>query len=183
MANEGHIIIKKSGEQVAPQKGRYGTSQFYRSIDKGSSKPAFCYPRRAQTLKEELKTMEKNLDMGHITPERKMAYRQKMKQLESRVGEIDESFDNAKKIIESNKDGWKTRRDNLAEKISDLTPTRDDELKRRVNPHAVLRREKQGERGDAPLEKMKREFTVISRAFQAAGEFEEANHSFLQKDK
>ena len=182
-ANDGHIIIKKSGDKVAPQKGRYGTSQFYKSIDKGSSKPAFCYPRRAKVLKEELNTMKKNLDMGNITPERKMAYAQKVKQLENRVSEIDESFNGAKEIIESNKDGWKTRRDNLAEKISDLTPTRDDEIKRRVNPHAVLRREKQGEKGSAPLEKMKREYTVISRAFQAAGDYEEANHSFLQKDK
>ena len=183
MANEGHIIIKKSGEQVAPQKGRYGTSQFYKPVDKGSSKPAFCYPRRADALKREYRTMEKNLDMGHITPERKMAYAQKMKQLGNRIGEIDESFNNAKEIIESNKDGWKSRRDNLAEKISELTPTRDDVMKRRVNPHSVLRREKSGEKGSQPLEKMKREYTVISRAFQAAGEHEEANHSFLQKDK
>ena len=182
MANEGHIIVK-SGENVAPQKGRYGTSQFYKEIDKGSSKPAFCYPRRAQVLKEEFHTMEKNLDMGHITPERKMAYAQKMKQLGKRIEQIDESFNNAKEIIESNKDGWKSRRDNLAEKISEMTPTRDDVIKRRVNPFAVLRREKQGEKGSKPLEKMKREYTVISRAFQAAGEFEEANHSFLQKDK
>ena len=183
MANEGHILIKKSGAEVAPQKGRYGTSQFYKELDKGSSKPAFCYPRRTQVLKEELHTMEKNLDMGHITPERKMAYAQKMKQLKNRVDEIDESFANAKNIIESNKDGWKSRRDNLAEKISEMTPTRDDVAKRRVNPFAVLRREKQGEKGSKPLEKMKREYTVISRAFQAAGEHEEANHSFLQKDK
>ena len=183
MANEGHIIIKKSGESVAPQKGRYGTSQFYKELDKGSSKPAFCYPRRAEGLKRELKTMEKNLDMGHVTPERKMAYAQKMKQLSGRIDKIDESFNGAKEIIESNKDGWKTRRDNLAEKISEATPTRDDVQKKRVNPFAVLRREKEGEKGNPPLEKMKREYTVISRAFQASGEFEEANHSFLQKDK
>ena len=106
-----------------------------------------------------------------------------MKQLKVMVNIIFESFEIAKKAIESNKDGWKTRRDNLAERIAEMTPTRDDELKRRVNPHAVLRREKQGEKDQPPLEKMKREYTVISRAFQAAGEFEEANHSFLQKDK
>jgi hypothetical protein len=176
LANETHIIVKKSG-------GRYGTSQFYRPIDKGSSKPAFCYPRRADSLKEEYQTMKRNLDRGMVSPERKMVYEQKMNDLGKRVKEIDGSFEAAKEIIEKNKDGWKSRRDNLAEQIAAQTPSREDVRKRKVNPHAVLRREKQGERGGAPLEKTKREYTIISRAFQAAGEYEEANHSFLQRDK
>lgn len=176
MANDTHIIVKKSG-------GRYSTKQFFRPVDKGSSKPAFCYPRRADALKEEHASMKRNLDRDMVSPERRMVYEQKMKQLGDRVREIDESFDGAKKIIEKDKDAWKTRRDNLAAKIRDKIPTRDDVRKKKVNPHAVLRREKQGENGEASLENMKREYTIISRGFQAAGEWEESNHSFLQKDK
>jgi hypothetical protein len=178
LANEKfiHVPNKKSS-------GRYGTSQFFKEIDKGSAKPAFCYPRRTQALKEEHASMKRNLDRDMVSPERRMAYEQKMNQLGKRVGEIDASFEAAKEIIEKSKDGWKTRRDNLAQKIADQTPTRDDERKKKVNPHAILRREKQGERGEEPLEKSKRDYTIISRAFQASGEYEEANHSFLQRDK
>ena len=176
MANETHVIIKKSS-------GRYGTNQFFKPVDKGSSKPAFCYPRRAEALKEELSHMKNSLKRDMVTPERRMIYEQKMKQLEGRVREIDDSFSHAKEIIEKEKDGWATRRKNLAEKITEMTPTRDEKRKRIVNPHAVLRREKQGEKGEIPLEQIKRDYTIISRAFQAAGDYEEANHSFLQKDK
>jgi hypothetical protein len=176
LANEGYIISKKKG-------GRYGTSQFFRPVDKGSSKPAFCYPRRAEALKEEHASMKRNLDRNMVSPERKMVYEQKMKQLGKRVEQIEESFEGAKEIIEKDKDAWETRRNNLAAKISEQMPTRDDEQKRKVNPHAVLRKEKQGERGEQPLEATKREYTIISRAFQAAGDYKEANHSFLQKDR
>ena len=60
MPNEGHIIIKKSDSEKRSQ-GRYAMSQFFMPIDKGSAKPAFCYPRRTQGLKEELQTMERTL--------------------------------------------------------------------------------------------------------------------------
>jgi hypothetical protein len=176
LANETHIIVKKGAD-------RFATKQFFRPVDKGSSKPAFCYPRRADALKEEHASMKRNLKRDMVSPERRMVYEQKMNQLGKRVKEIDESFDGAKKIIEKDKDAWKTRRENLAAKISEGTPTRDDVRKKKVNPHAVLRREKQGENGQASLEEMKREYTIISRGFQAAGDYEESNHSFLQKDK
>jgi len=176
VANPGHIIIKKNS-------GKYRTTQFFKEVDKGSAKPAFCYPRRADSLKEEHASMQSALDRDLVSPERRMIYEQKMKQLGSRVSEIDGSFANAKKIINADKDGWKARRDELGKVISEQTPTRDDERKRKINPHSILRREKQGEKGHASLESIKREYSIISRAFQAAGEYEEANHSFLQKDK
>ena len=157
--------------------------QFFRPVDKGSSKPAFCYPRRADALKEEHASMKRNLNRDMVSPERRMIYEQKMNQLGKRVEEIDASFKGASDIIKKDKDGWKSRRDDLAAKIRDKTPTRDDVRKRKVNPHAVLRREKIGENGDPSLEEMKRDYTTISKAFQAYGEWEEANHSFLQKDR
>jgi len=157
--------------------------QFFKPVDKGSAKPAFCYPRRSKGLSESYDTMKKTLDNGYVDPARKMAFEQKMKTLKDRIDSINESHANASAIIKKDKDGWTKRRDELAQAISEQTPTRDDVKKRRVNPHSVLRREKQGEKGNLPLEQIKREFTIISRAFTASGDYEEANHSFLQKDK
>ena len=181
MANEGHIIIKKSESEKKPSPGRYGMQQFFRPVDKGSSKPAFCYPRRTQGMKEELEQMERNVD--GVDSERKMGYELKMKQIRERVNLIDESFENAAKIIDKSPDAWKTRRDNLAAEIEARTPSREDKEKRRVNPHTILRDEKVGDNEKRPLEEVKREYTIISRAFQARGENEEANHSYLQRDK
>ena len=179
MANEGHIIVKGGSKS----QGRYNMGQFFRDVDKGSSKPAFCYPRRTDGLKEELSQMDRNIKEGVIDPERKMGYELKANKIRERVNLIDESFKNAKEIISKNPDAWKTRRDNLATEISERTPTRDDKEKRRVNPHGVLREEKVGTGDSRPLEDVKREYTIISRAFQARGDYEESNHSFLQKDK
>ena len=181
MANEGHIIVKNNDRRT--NAGRYSTKQFFGGLDKGSAKPAFCYPRRAEAKREELATMEKNVNKNMISPDRRMIYEQNMKKLADRVAEIDGSFEGAKKIIEKDKDAWATRRANLAAKIAEGTPTRKQERDRSINPHAVLRREKIGEKGEAPLEQMKRDYTIISRAMQASGDYEEANHSFLKKDK
>ena len=181
MANEGHIIVKPS--EVKNPRGRYSMNQFFRPVDKGSAKPAFCYPRRTEGLKEELAQMERNIKDGRVDPERAMGYQLKAKKIKERVSLIDESFKSAKEIIDKSPDAWKTRRDNLATEIQERTPTRDDKRKRRVNPHSVLRDEKVGSREKRPLEEVKREYTIISRAFQARGDDEESNHSFLQKDK
>ena len=179
----GHIIIKGGSEKPRQSQGRYAMSQFFMPVDKGSSKPAFCYPRRTQGLKEELETMERNIEKKLIDPQQEMAYKLKADKIRDRVSLIDESFKSAKEIIDKNPDAWKTRRDNLATEIKERTPSRDDKEKRRVNPHSILREEKIGSGDQRPLEDVKREYTIISRAFQARGDFEEANHSFLQKDK
>lgn len=182
MANSGHIIVKQS-ENEKKNSGRWGTRQFFTPVDKGSSKPAFCYPRRTQGLKEEVAQMERNIKEGHIDPEQKMAYELKAKRIKERVSEIEGSFEKAKEIIDKAPDSWKTRMDNLAAEIAERSPTREDKRKRRVNPHGVLREEKVGSKGKRPLEEIKREYTVIARAFQARGDYEESNHSYLQKDE
>ena len=182
MDNSGHIIVKKS-ENEKKNSGRWGTKQFFSPVDKGSARPAFCYPRRTQGLKEELANMERNLKEGTVDPEQKMAYELKAKKIAQRVEEIEGSFDKAKEIIDKAPDSWKTRRDTLAEEIALRSPTREDKRKRRVNPHAILREEKVGGQGKRPLEEIKREYTIISRAFQARGDYEESNSSFLERDE
>lgn len=177
MANEGHIIVKKG---IGKQNIR---KRFFRPVDGKSARPAFCYPRRAQMLREEVRSMERTMDSGYVTAERKMMYEQELKKRKKKLVDIEDSFTNAAKVIKEDPDTWMARREELGNAISDGTPTRKDVQQRRVNPHANLRREKMGERDKAPLEELKREYVIISRAFQAAGEDVESNHSFLQKEK
>lgn len=177
MANAGHIIVKK-GE------GDYNIrKKFFKPIDGKSSKPVFCYPQRTEILREEVRGMENALKGDYVTAERRMAYELNLKEQKQRLAKIDDSFENAKRVINEDKDGWSKRRDDLAASIAEQTPTRKDYHEKRVNPHKVLRHEKQGAKGGPPLESLKREYTIISRALQAAGEDAESNHSFLQKEK
>lgn len=185
MANEGYIFVKKAeSEHKRPQTtGRWSTKQFFTPVDKGSAKPAFCYPNRAERLQEEYLSMKRNLDEGNVDPERKLAYKLKTEKIGERLDLINSSFETAREIINKAPDSWIKRRETLAEEIAARTPTRDDVVKRRVNPHSNLKNEKQGTKDKRPLEQVKREYTIISRALQARGEDVDANTSFLQKDK
>jgi len=115
--------------------------------------------------------------------EQKMAYELKNKQMAERLDLINTSFETAREVINKAPESWAKRRETLADEISERTPTRDDMRKRKVNPHANLRNENEGLGDNRPLEEVKREYTIISRALQARGEDANANHSFLQKDK
>jgi len=186
MANEGFIFVKKAeNEHKRPQTtGRWSTKQFFTPVDKGGTKPAFCYPKRAEHLQDEYKSRKRTLESGALDgQENKMAFELKTKAIGERLAEINGSFENAREIIDKAPDSWAKRRDTLKKEIEARLPTRDDVKKRRVNPHTNLRNEKQGMNDQRPLEEVKREFTIISRALQARGEDANANASFLQKDK
>jgi len=144
---------------------------FWGPADKGAAKPAFCYPDRIRNLRDEVKSMERNLEMGYITAERKMVYEARLKQRKERLDSIDEHTERSMKIVSDDKDFWAKRRDELAEKISAGMPSRSDVRKRRVNPHKVIKMEKDG------FGALKKEYIVISRALG-----EESNISFLERD-
>lgn len=144
---------------------------FFGPLDKGAAKPAFCYPERTRILAEEVRKMEKNLSMGFISPERKMAYEGRLRTRQERLGAINKGTENAQKIINEDKDYWAKRRTDLGKEIRAAMPSRKDIEKRRVNPYRVNKMEKEG------LGEKKREFIVISRALG-----EESNVSFLQRD-
>jgi len=163
MANAGHIIVKNSDKK--------SYKQFFSAIDKGSAKPSFCYPSRRRDLEEEVKSMERAIDMGSVSGERRMQFENVLKTKKDRLETIHQAHEDAKKVMEQDKDYWAKRRDELATKIADKTPTRKDVKDRRVNPHTVLKREKSG------LGEMKTEYQVISRLME-----EESNVGFLQKD-
>jgi len=164
--NQGYIIIKDG------EKNRRSTYRdFFGPLDKGSAKPSFCYPKRKEALKEEVAKMERVLDSGHIAKEHEMEARVTLKTKKDRLKEIESQEGAAAKLFKENKDSWLKRRDELKTEISESMPRETDVKRRRVNPHKVLKMEKEG------LEDKKKEFIVLSRL---AGE--DSNLSFLQKE-
>lgn len=168
MANEGHIIVKNK----RPDGRTINVGRFFRPIDKGSSKPAFCYPHRRDALQEEVNSMKKILEGGHITADRRMAFEIKLKEREDRLNDINASFENAQKVVEENKDEWVKYRKDLAQDIRNSMPSRRDEKEGRVNPHRILKEEMKG------LKAKKQQYIIVSRALG-----EESNVSFLQNEK
>ena len=120
--------------------------------------------------------MQRVLDQGHITADRRMDFENKLKQHQARLDALRENKDNAAKIINEDPDAWAKRRKELAEEISNSMPSRKDVNKKRVNPFRNLKKEKSG------LEAKKKEYIIISKAMQAAGHDVDSNISFLEKD-
>ena len=177
MANEGHIFIK--GSKKSAPTGMAGMKKtFFMPVDRGSARPAFCYPKHREFMSDEVNSMQKALDNGMVAPDRRMQVEHDLIKHRERLDQINESWDNAEKVIKANPDYWAARREQLASEISDAVPSRKDVKERRVNPHKNLNLEKQG-----GLEEKKNEFRIISRAMQAAGMDAESNVAFLQKEK
>jgi hypothetical protein len=151
--------------------------EFWGPHDKGAAKPAFCYPGRIQDLQEEVSKMERNLEMGWVSPERKMAYEMRLRQRKERLDSIKEHSERVQNIISKDKDWWVRRRSELGETIRNAMPRRKDIAQRRVNPFKVMKMEKEGIGGKPSLGELKKEYIVISRALG-----EESNISFLERD-
>lgn len=164
----GYIIIKDKDNKDCRKNYK---ELFYGPLDKGSSKPSFCYPLRKEALKEEIKKMERALDSGYVPKEREMESRVTLKTRKERMDAINSQEKDAKKIFNENKDVFMKRRSELAEEIKQAMPSRTDVRKRVVNPHSVLKKEKSG------LEDKKKEFIVLSRLAE-----EESNTTYLQRD-
>ena len=177
-AHAGHIIVKgdKKGEAPSQRRSPMNTRRFFTQVDKGSSRPAFCLPRHMDAFKETTEQMERALEGGHITADRRMDFEAKLKQHQNRLAELQANKQNAANIINEDPDAWHKRRNELAEEIRDAMPSRTDNVKKRVNPFSNLKREKSG------LEAKKQEYIIISKAMQAAGHEVESNVSFLEKD-
>ena len=158
---------KKSLGRVHPEDYK----MFWGPEDKGAAKPAFCYPQRIETLEEEVRSMERTLEMGTIAGNRKPGYQARLKTRKDRLDAINENKERVQNIIAKDPDHWVKRRKQLEREIKSSLPSRKDVEKRRVNPYKVAKMEKGG------LGAMKNEYIVISRALG-----EESNTSFLQRD-
>lgn len=156
---------------MAVTKSEKDYREFWGKHDKGAAKPAFCYPQRVNNLREEVRSMERNLERGFVSAERKMAYEARLKERKERLDGIDESTARVKRSIDNDKDYWVKRRKDLGSEIRTAMPSRSDVQKRRVNPYKIAKMEKEG------LGDKKREYIVISRALG-----EESNISFLERD-
>ena len=166
MAHEGYIMVKNG------EKSRRATYRdFYGELDKGAAKPSFCYPGRKTELEDEIGSMKRAIENGHVSPDKKMSVEVDLRKREERLDKLNGQESAARTLFNENKDKWLERRTTLAEEIAEATPTRADKKKGIVNPHRVLMAEKGG------LQDKKTEFIVLSRL---AGE--ESNVGFLQKD-
>lgn len=166
----GFIVVK--GGDGRKNEDRRSYKQFYHpTIDKGSSKPAFCYPSRQRDLEEEVASMERALEMGNVGSDRRLVFEAEMNKKKQRLEGIKQAHEDAVKKMEPDKDEWVARRKELAAEIRNATPSKKDVKERRVNPHTVIRNEKEG------LGEVKKEYQVISRLLG-----EESNVGFLQRD-
>ena len=174
MAN---IITSKTREKARSAK------DFFREHDRGAAKPAFCYPRNVEDMREEIKKIETLIKDNNVMPTRRRTLEAQLQQKKDRISLIDKQTKEVKKDINEDQDYWDKRRNTLAEKIRDNTPSRRDIKEKRVSAWTVNKLEK-GAKGklDIDGEKMtieqaKNEYQIISRAMD-----EESNIGFLQRD-
>lgn len=171
MANAGYILIKSATEGDKAKKE--GFRAFYGPLDKGSSKPSFCYPAQKEALREEIRGMENAIKDGFVAETRVLKVKADLKQKKERLDKINSQEADAFKLFKENKDACMKRRGELAETIAQGIPTSRDVEKRRVNPHRVAETEKK-----KGLGKLKLEYQVLSHLAE-----EESNTKFLQKDQ
>lgn len=164
--NQEGLQTKQIG-RVTPEDHK----MFWGPLDKGANKPSFCYPDREQVLKNEVADMERNLAMGYVSQDRRLAFESTLKAKKERIDGLAANTRRVRNMVNDNKDAWAKRRDELGKEIRNAMPSRKDVEKRRVNPHRVAKAEMGG------LGALKKEFIVISRALG-----EESNVSFLQRD-
>lgn len=158
---------------------------FRRDHDKGSARPAFCYPRNIEDLKSEVNRAEKFLASNpEITPERKSALITQTKMKKDRLESIEAQVKEVKKEFNKDTKYWEERRKELAEKIQSNTPSRTDVKEKRVSPWAVNKMEKglKGKIGlstgeSMTLEEIKKEYQGISRMMD-----EESNVGYIQRN-
>ena len=151
---------------------------FYGTHDKGSKFPAWTSPKRVEELSDQAKAYKEALDKNQVSSDMRPQVENKYKMISERLGSIVNSWDETQKFVNENEDKLNKRRKELAKEIGDLTPPRQMEKEHRVNPHTVLRREKEPDEKGLTLDDKKSEYILISRALG-----EESNVGFLQKER
>lgn len=165
-----YIVIKGSGEGDKVQKTGY--KAFYGPMDKGSSKPSFCYPAQKEALKEEITSMEKAIKDGYVAETRIMKIKSDLRIKRDRLDKINAQEADAMKLFKENKDAIMKRREDLAVDIAQGMPSFKDIEKRRYNSHKIAENEKK-----KGLGKLKLEYQILSHLAE-----EESNTRFLQRD-
>ncbi len=160
---------------------------FFGRHDKGAPFPAFCKPQHLDELKEQARSMRKNLDNDLVKPEAKMKYRAECEKREQRISEIEHDIKEARKMFNEDADRWGKRREALGTVITEATPRISDVKKGRVDPHRLLRIEKGLDPRITPkdpdsgepvaLSEMRKEYQILSRLSD-----EESNVEYLRKD-
>lgn len=154
MAHGGYIIVK--GEKKGDYRDFYGQSDRNREGRIVANKPTFTYGRRVDDLAEEVRSMEKALELGVVASDRRLEFELRYKGLKKKLDGIRDDETKANELLEKNKDAVYARFKELQEIISHGTPSKKDYKEGRVSPHKVLRDEKSG------LGEMKKEYMILA---------------------
>ena len=180
--NAGHIIIKgtSKGNHARPSHAR-GTKKFFLPHELKQSKPAFCYGESSKKLLEEVDNLEKEIKISNAQPGSKL-HREWVKK-KARADQVAESWAHGAEIADKDKDKLIKRHEELGKKIGAAMPSRRDVKEGRVSGRKVLRIEKQGLKGERPLQEDKMEYIITGRALQAAGVEVDSDISHLEREK
>jgi hypothetical protein len=122
---------------------RKRVDEFRRDHDKGSRRPAFCYPRNIEDLKSEVDKAERFLASNpEISPERKAELSAQTKKKRERLESIQEQVKDVRKEVKTNGAYWQQRLEEFKTLIQENSPSRTDIKEKRVSPWAVHRMEK-----------------------------------------
>ena len=176
------IIVKNKEYRNYPRPSRIF---FHKKLDRDKSgnwvnRPAWQQKKQVEDLKESVEMKEKALDLGYVTPENKERLRVGLKQDREKLNQIEESAQLSKEVIESDKEYWTKRYNELGKKISENMPTRDEQNAgvRKINPHRIAEMENKPLVGEKlTFKEMKNEWLTIGRAL---GEYPNISH--LERD-
>lgn len=160
--------------------------QFFFPHDKGSGRPAFCYPENISSLKEDTEKLEKLIQSRMIHPSHELEAKDRLRQLKGRLKEIEKQQHEVKTEMSKNREFFTSRREELAVLIREHTPSKSQRKLKKVSGREIYAREK-GLKGKLPallhggetftLEEAKREFMMLSKALG-----EDSDISHVEKD-
>ncbi len=184
MAN---IITSKTKDKAERSRKCDEFKKFYGRHDQTARVPSFCHPISIERMREERRSLIRTLEEVPMDMLTRSKIKQELNLCETRLNELDEDNNTARKEFKDDADRWAGRRERLGNVISEVMPTRKQERDGRVNPYTVLLWEKgtdANHRIEDPdtkekrsLEEMKIEYQVLS---GLTGN--EPDVSFLQKD-
>lgn len=157
---------------------------FFRDHDKGSARPAFCYPSAIQSLREEYDKIDRLLKDPHgVEASHRPVLEEKREKMKQRLDSIDEQIQDVRKAVKADPDYWEKRHKELGEQIRDISPSKSQRKLKKVSAFRVNRMEK-GEKSiklstgeKFNLSEAKKEYQIISRALD-----KESNVGMIEKD-
>lgn len=103
-------------------KAKKELSHFFSPVDRGSSMPSWYYDRKVREEKEWIEKHERQVKDNLIPEDDILKVKSEMKVRKEKLSEIEESYENAKKQFQEQKDFWAKEYDRLGKIIGDSMP-------------------------------------------------------------